>query len=157
MDGNSRSGGIATTGRNPPHFFIPIMFDDILIFSGNEMFESTSNPFVGMHLFGLLLVVHGNPVIVFKVVLELVGFLELFEEKLMELVFAWAVFRIHTFKHPIEQLEKRLYLTVAEPLNLHQVSHVKVSLQSTIGRAVLQDILHPLSSRDIFASFLGLA
>ena len=133
------------------------MFNDVLIFSGNEIFESTSNPFVGMHLFGLLLVVHGNPVIVFKVVLELVGFLELFEEKLMELVFAWAVFRIHAFKHPIEQLEKRLYLTVTEPLHLHQVGHVKVGLQSTIGSTILQDILHPLSTRDILASFFGLA
>ena len=73
------------------------MFDDILIFSGNEVFESTSNPFVGVHLFGFLFVVHGNPVVVLEVVLELVGFLELLEEKLMELVFARAVFRIHTF------------------------------------------------------------
>ena len=57
------------------------MLDDILIFSGNEIFESASNPFIGMYLFSLLFVVHGNPVVVFIVVLELLGFLELFEEK----------------------------------------------------------------------------
>ena len=73
------------------------MFNDILIFSGNEVFESASDPLVPMHLFSLLFVIHGNSVVVLEVVLELVGFLELLEEKLMELVFARAVFRIHTF------------------------------------------------------------
>ncbi len=73
------------------------MFDDILIFSGNEVLESTSNPFVGVHLFGFLFVVHGNSVVVLEVVLEFVGFLELLEEKLVERVVARAVFRIHAF------------------------------------------------------------
>ena len=73
------------------------MLDDILIFSGNEIFESASNPFIGMHLLGFLFIVHGNPVVVFEVVLELVGFLELFKEKLVERVLTRAVFRIHTF------------------------------------------------------------
>ena len=73
------------------------MFNDILIFSGNEVFESASDPFVSMHLFSFLFVIHGNSVVVFKVVLELVGFLELFKEKLVERVLTRAVFRIHTF------------------------------------------------------------
>ena len=73
------------------------MFNDILIFSGNEVFESASDPLVSMHLLSFLLVVHGNSVVVFEVVLELVGFLELFKEKLVERVLTRAVFRIHTF------------------------------------------------------------
>ena len=73
------------------------MFNDILIFSGNEVFESASDPLVSMHLFSFLLVVHGNSVVIFEVVLELVGFLELLEEKLVERVLARAVFRIHAF------------------------------------------------------------
>ena len=73
------------------------MFNDILIFSGNEVFESASDPLVSMHLLSFLLVVHGNSVVVFEVVLELVGFLELFKEKLVERVLAWAVFRVHPF------------------------------------------------------------
>ena len=104
------------------------MLDDILIFSGNEIFESASNPFVSVHLFGFLLVVHGNPVVILEVILELVGFLELFEEKLMELVLARAIFGIHSLEHPVEQLKERLYLSVTEPLDLHQVGHVEVGL-----------------------------
>ncbi len=73
------------------------MFNDILIFSGNEVFESASDPFVRMHLFSFLLVIHGNPVVIFEVILELFGFLELLEEKLVERVLARAVFRIHAF------------------------------------------------------------
>ena len=104
------------------------MLDDILIFSGNEIFESASNPFIGMHLLSFLFIVHGNPVVVFEVVLELVGFLELFEEKFVKLVLARAILRIHSLKHPVEQLEERLYLSVTEPLDLHQVGHVEVGL-----------------------------
>ena len=104
------------------------MFDDILIFSGNEVFESASNPFVGMHLFGFLFIVHGNPVVVLEVVLELIGFLELFEEKLVKLVLARAILGIHSLEHPVEQLKERLYLSVTEPLDLHQVGHVEVGL-----------------------------
>ena len=73
------------------------MFNDILIFSGNEVLESTSDPLVRMHLFSFLLVIHGNSVVILEVILELVGFLELLEEKLVERVFARAVFRIHAF------------------------------------------------------------
>ena len=73
------------------------MFNDILIFSGNEVLESASNPFVCVHLFSFLLVIHGNSVVIFEVILELVGFLELLEEKLVERVLARAVFRIHAF------------------------------------------------------------
>ena len=72
------------------------MFNDILIFSGNEVFESASDPLVSMHLFSFLFVVHGNSVVILEVILELVGFLELFEEKLMELVLARAILGIHT-------------------------------------------------------------
>ena len=82
--------------RDPPNFFIPIMLDGILVFSGNEVFESPSDPFVSVHLLSLLFIVHGNPVVIFEVILELVGFLELFEEKLMELVLARAILGIHT-------------------------------------------------------------
>ena len=67
------------------------MFNDILIFSGNEIFESASDPLVSMHLLSFLLVVHGDSGIVFEVILEFVGFLELLEEKLVESVLARAV------------------------------------------------------------------
>ena len=72
------------------------MLDGILVLSGNEVFESSSNPLVSVHLFGFLFVIHGNPVVILEVILELVGFLELFEEKLMELVLARAILGIHT-------------------------------------------------------------
>ena len=73
------------------------MFNDILIFSGNEVFEPASDPLVCMHLFSFLLVIHGNSVVILEVILELVGFLELLEEKLVERVLARAVFRVHAF------------------------------------------------------------
>ena len=104
------------------------MLNDILIFSGNEIFESASNPFIGMHLLSFLFIVHGNPVVVLEVVLELVGFLELFEEKLVKLVLTRAIFGIHSLEYPVEQLKERLYLSVTEPLDLHQVGHVEVGL-----------------------------
>ena len=157
MDGDTRGSRIAATLRDPPNFFIPIMLDGILVLSGNEVFESPSDPFVSVHLLSLLFIVHGNPVVIFEVVLELVGFLELFEEKLMELVLAGAILGIHTCEHPVEQLKKRLYLSVTEPLDLHQVGHVKVAFQSSIGRTVLKDILYPLSPRDVFAFLFSLA
>ena len=47
----------------------------VLILSGNEVLESSSDPLASVHLFGFLLVIHGNPVVVFEIVLELVGFL----------------------------------------------------------------------------------
>ena len=103
------------------------MLNVVLILLGNEVLESSSDPLVSVHLFGLLFVIHGNPVVVFEIVLELVGFLELFEEKLMKLVLAWAVLGIHALKHPVKQLQESLNLTVAEPLDLHQVGHVKVT------------------------------
>ena len=71
------------------------MLNDILIFSGDEVFESTSDPLVPMHLFSFLFVIHGNSVVVLEVILELFGFLELLEEKLVERVLTRAVFRIH--------------------------------------------------------------
>ena len=133
------------------------MLNVVLILSGNEVFESSSDPLVSVHLFGFLFVIHGNPVVVFEVVLELVGFLELYEEKFMELVLAWAVLGIHTLKHPVEQLKERLNLSITEPLDLHQVGHVKVTFQSSIGRTILEDILYPLSTGDILAFFFSLA
>ena len=157
MDGDTRGSRIAAALRDPPNFFIPIMLDGILVLSGNEVFESSSNPLVSVYLFGLRFVIHGNPVVIFEVILELVGFLELFEEKFMELVFAWAVFGIHPLKHPIEQFKERLNLSVTEPLDLHQVGHVKVTFQSTIGCTILEDVLYPLSSGDILTSFFSLA
>ena len=96
MNGDTRGSRIAATLRDPPNFFIPIVLDSILVFSGNEVFESPSDPLVSVHLFGFLFIVHGNPVVVLEVILEFVGFLELFEEKLMELVLARAILGIHT-------------------------------------------------------------
>ena len=81
-----------------------------------------------MHLLSFLFIVHGNPVVVFEVVLELVGFLELFEEKFVKLILARAILGIHSLKHPVEQFKERLYLSVTEPLDLHQVGHVEVGL-----------------------------
>ncbi len=78
------------------------MFSDVLVLSGNEVFESASNPFVGMHLFGLLFIIHGNPVVVLEVILELIGFLELLEEKFMKLVLTRAVLGVHSLKNPVE-------------------------------------------------------
>ena len=157
MDGDTGGSRVATALRNSPNLFIPIMFNVVLVLSGNEVFESSSDPLVSVHLFGLLFVIHGNPVVVFKVVLELVGFLELFEEKFMELVLAWAILGIHTLKHPVEQFKERLNLSITEPLDLHQVGHVKVTFQSSVGCAILEDILYPLSSGDILAFFFSLA
>ena len=96
MDGDTRGSRVAAALRNSPNLFIPIMLDGVLVLSGNEVFESSSNPLVSVYLFGLLFVIHGNPVVIFEVILELVGFLELFEEKFMELVLAWAILGIHT-------------------------------------------------------------
>ena len=59
------------------------MLDIVLVLTRNEFLESPSDPFVGVHLLGLLFVVHGNPMVVLEVTLELVDFLELFEEKLV--------------------------------------------------------------------------
>ena len=75
----------------------------------------------------------------------------------MKLVLAWAVLGIHALKHPVKQLQESLNLTVAEPLDLHQVGHVKVTFQSSIGGTILEDILYPLSSGDILASFFSMA
>ena len=133
------------------------MLKDILIFSGNEIFESASNPFIGVHLLSFLFIVHGNSVVVLEVVLELVGFLELFEEKFVKLILARAVLRIHSLEHPVEQFKERLNLSVTEPLDLHQVGHVKVTFRSTIGCTILEDVLYPLSSGNVFTSFFSLA
>ncbi len=102
MDGDARGGRIAASLRDSPNLFIPIVLNVVLILSGNEVLESSSDPLVSVHLFGLLFVVHGNPMVVLEVILELFGFLELFEEKLVKLIFTRTVFGVHTLKHPIK-------------------------------------------------------
>ena len=77
------------------------MLDVILIFSGNEVLESP-DPFICVDLFSLLFVVHCNSMVVLEVILELLSFLELFEEELMELIFARAVLGVHAFKNPVK-------------------------------------------------------
>ena len=133
------------------------MLDIVLVLSGNEVLESPSDPLVGVHLLGLLFVIHCNPMVVLEVILELVGFLELFEEKLVKLILTRTVLGVHALKHPVEQLQENHDFSVAEPLDLHQVGHVKVAFQSTIRCTILEDVLYPLSARDILASFFGLA
>ena len=78
------------------------MLNVILIFAGNEVFESSSNPFVRVDLFGFLFVIHSNSVIILEVIFELIGFLELLEEKFMKLVLTRAVLGVHFLKNPIE-------------------------------------------------------
>ena len=102
MNGGTRSSGVAATLRNPPNFFIPIMLDVILIFSGNEVLESSPDPFICVDLFSLLFVVHCNSMVVLEVILELLSFLELFEEELMKLILARAVLGVHAFKNPVK-------------------------------------------------------
>ena len=157
VDGDARGSWVAASLRDSPNLFIPVMLDIILVFSGNEVLESPSDPFVSVHLFGLLFVVHGLPMVVLEVILELFVFLELFEEKLVELILARTILGVHTFEDPVEQLQESLDFSVAEPLDLHQMGHVKIALQSTIRCTVLENVLYPLSARDIRASFFGLA
>ena len=157
MDGHAGGDWVAASLRNSPNLFIPVMLDIVLILSGNEVLEAPSGPLVGVHLRGLLFVIHSNPMVVLEVILELFGFLELFEEKLVELILAWAILGVHTFEDPIEQLQESLDFSVAEPFDLHQMGHVKIALQSTIRCTVLEDMLYPLSPGDILASFFSMA
>ena len=78
------------------------MLDVILIFTGNEVLESSSDPFICVNLFSFLFVVHCNSMVVLEVILELLSFLELFGEELMELIFARAVLGVHAFKNPVK-------------------------------------------------------
>ena len=78
------------------------MLDIVLVLSGNEVLESPSDPLVGVHLLGLLFIVYCNPTVALEVILELVGFLELFEEKLVKLILTRTVLGVHALKHPIE-------------------------------------------------------
>ena len=157
MNGDARGSGVAAALRDSPNFLIPIMLNIVLVFTCNEVLESSSDPFASLHLFGLLFVVHCNPMVVLEVILELFGFLELFEEKLVKLILTRTVLGVHALKHPVEELQESLDFSVAEPLDLHQVGHVKVAFQSTIRCTILEDVLYPLSARDILASFFGLA
>ena len=157
MDGDAGGGWVAASLRNSPNLFIPVMLDIVLVLSGNEVLKSPSDPLVGVHLLGFLFVIHCNPMVVLEVILELFGFLELFEEKLVELILARTIHGVHTFEDPVEQLQESLDFSVAEPLDLHQMGHVKIAFQSTIRCTVLEDILYPLSARDILASVFGLA
>ena len=78
------------------------MLDIVLVLSGNEVLESPPDPLVGVHLLGLLFIVHCNPMVVLEVILELVGFLELFKEKLVKLILTRTVLGVHALKYPIE-------------------------------------------------------
>ncbi len=78
------------------------MLDIVLVLSGNEVLESPSDPLVGVHFLGLLFIVHCNPMVVLEVILELVGFLELFEEKLVKLILTRTVLGVHALKYPVE-------------------------------------------------------
>ena len=78
------------------------MLDIVLVLTSNEILESPSDPFVGVYLLGLLFVIHGNPMVVLEVILELFGFLELFEEKLVKLILTRTVLGVHALKHPVE-------------------------------------------------------
>ena len=71
------------------------MLNVILILAGNEVFKSSSDPFVCVDLFGFLFVIHSNSMVILKVVFELLGFLELLEEKFMKLVLARAVLGVY--------------------------------------------------------------
>ena len=102
MDGDAGGGWVAASLRNSPNLFIPVMLDIVLVLSGNEVLESLSDPLVGVHLLGLLFIVHCNPMVVLEVILELVGFLELFEEKLVKLILTRTVLGVHALKHPVE-------------------------------------------------------
>ena len=102
MDGDAEGGWVAASLRNSPNLFIPVMLDIVLVLSGNEVLASPPDPFVCVHLFGFLFIVHCNPMVVLEVILELVGLLELFEEKLVKLILTRTVLGVHALKHPIE-------------------------------------------------------
>ena len=102
MDGDAGGGWVAASLRNSPNLFIPVMLDIVLVLSGNEVLESPSDPLVGVHLLGFLFVIHCNPMVVLEVILELFGFLELFEEKLVKLILTRTVLGVHALKHPVE-------------------------------------------------------